>query len=225
MHNRIEYRIKRHAFLRPTMSTGSSYFYGNYLKKKVHKNEWKDFWVVLKGKWLFFLKEKGDESTCGVLELSEISTCTLVRPTGKYRAFSKVEEYNGQGSDRCKGFKFRIRSKHGFHLFKSHSLGECQRWIRSISNSVKILQDPSYAVEIMAREDLTNHSDEVNISQDETGDSYCFYSVNDTNRRTCDGKTSHRDGDVSIRGRLRRSFRSLRVLKSEFSGNVYGELK
>ena len=209
---------------------GSSGFYGNNLKKKLRKNEWKDFWVVLKDKRLLFLDER-EGSVCGILELSERTTCTVVGPS-KCRPqnllSTRTNEHNEQPSEDCKEYKFKVRSKRGFHLFKTQSLNECHRWIDAITETVNHLLYPSNSEVTSAL--LEEQSSDVNTSQ-AACDAFCCagtigeknaVSSKEVNRHSA---SSFRRGTSISAGRLRRSLRSLRAFKLELTGDSYNVLQ
>ena len=211
--------------------------YSNYLKKKVQKKDWKDFWVVLNGTWLFFFRKKGDESACGVLELSGQTTCQPIGTKHQYRP------YRGSSQEQ-EVIKFKLRSKRGVHIFKT-CLDEFHDWVRFISEAVKLfVHHPAADCIDTIRAEVLKGRPEETTSEEETGALCCASGdlagwrrtsevadrsslsfTRSVAARSCLSFTRSVRGDVRTTvHRLRQSLRSLRGFRYTISGDNYDEL-
>lgn len=126
-----------------------SIIHGEYLKKKIKKKTWKDFWVIIKDNMMIFF-HSNDGGWAGSIELTLGSSCTLI-VNGTYvgkglstdlTLSAEVVELNKKRKH-IVSYKFALKTKNGVHLFKASSEAICLEWIRVLRKVVLRLYDDS----------------------------------------------------------------------------------
>ena len=122
-------------------------FHGQMLRKKMKKNTWKEYWVVLREDSLVFINEN-ERKIAGVITLTERTTCEILGRKTSSSQLSATARQPKQISDRkhhsldgtC---KFKLRAKRGVHLLKTDCKSSCEKWIEAISRVVQNMWDNS----------------------------------------------------------------------------------
>lgn len=111
-------------------------FHGEILRKKLKKNTWKEYWVVLREDRLVFMNEN-ERKIAGVITLTEETTCkALGRKTSSQHSadLSKAKQISKRKRDPDDGpCKFKLHAKRGVHLLKTDCKSSCDKWIDAIS--------------------------------------------------------------------------------------------
>lgn len=123
--------------------------YEELLEKKIKKNTWRQYWVVLRGDRLVFLSES-DQKIAGVIKLTKETTCKVLRrKASKGRSRSKqpltsTMEHVQNSEDET--WKFKVYAKRGVHLLKTNCKSSCDKWTEAISCAVRNLLDYSFDI-------------------------------------------------------------------------------
>lgn len=109
--------------------------HGEYLKKKIKKKTWTDFWVILKDSMMIFF-HPNDGGWAGSIEITQGTTCTLIlNGTHIGKGFvdltlsTEIAELNKRKQNTV-SYKFALKTKNGVHLFKASSESICLEWLR-----------------------------------------------------------------------------------------------
>ena len=119
-------------------------FFGAYLRKKLKKNTWQQYWVVIREDRLLFMNEN-ERKIAGTIAITGETKCAVLerRPfRWKTSECSKhvSERKTKKGKENC---KFRLQTKRGVHLFKTDCQLNCKKWIQAIGRAVQDLCDSS----------------------------------------------------------------------------------
>ena len=120
----------------------SDFFYAELLGKKMKKNTWKQYWVVLREDKLVFISEI-EQKIAGIVKLTEETTCKVLgRKVRRSRVHqqSKAKVENLRDSEE-RTYKFKLYGKGGVHLLKTDCKSSCEKWIEAISCAVQNLWD------------------------------------------------------------------------------------
>ncbi|XP_032236788.1 uncharacterized protein LOC116617841 [Nematostella vectensis] len=121
--------------------------YKDYLRKKLRKNTWKEYWVVLREHSLLFFNSS-DAKFAGSIELTHGTSCAVFGTQNKKPGFwsispmDKSVNYNKGDSGLLtrileKGcLKFALKTKRGIHLFKASSAESCCTWMRVLRHTI-----------------------------------------------------------------------------------------
>lgn len=116
-------------------------FYGELLRKKMKKNTWREYWVVLREDRLVFINEN-EREVAGIIKLTEDTTCKVLGGKSSKRSAARQQpkptfEYMQDREDgTC---KFKLYAKRGVHLLKTDCKSSCEKWIEAISRAVQNL--------------------------------------------------------------------------------------
>lgn len=120
--------------------------YREILLKKMNKNTWRKYWVILREDRLLFINENG-QKIAGIIKLTEKTTCKVLGRKSSERInlagggqTKSTIEHNMQGKEDGT-FKFKLYAKKGVHLLKTDCKSSCVRWIEAISRAVQNLWD------------------------------------------------------------------------------------
>lgn len=110
-------------------------FHGQMLRKKMKKNTWREYWVVLRQDRLVFINEN-ESKIAGIITLTEETTCKVLgRKTSSSRRTATDQQLKQDNADgTC---KFKLRAKRGVHLLKTDCKSSCEKWIEAISRAVQ----------------------------------------------------------------------------------------
>ena len=110
-------------------------FHGELLRKKMKKNTWRQYWVVLRKDKLVFMCEN-EGKVAGIVKLSEETTCKVLRrKTSKPSAASlRPKPAFDREDETC---KFKLYAKRGVHLLKTDCKSSGEKWIEAISRAVQ----------------------------------------------------------------------------------------
>lgn len=120
----------------------SDLFHGQMLRKKMKKNTWREYWVVLRQDRLVFINED-ERKIAGIITLTEETTCKVLgRKTSSSPriATDRQPKQDGDDDGTC---KFKLRAKRGVHLLKTDCKLSCEKWIEAISRAVQNMWDNS----------------------------------------------------------------------------------
>lgn len=123
--------------------------YEELLEKKIKKNTWRQYWVVLRGDRLVFLSES-DQKIAGVIKLTKETTCKVLRrkaSIGRSRSkqpLTSTMEHVQNSEDET--WKFKLYAKRGVHLLKTNCKSSCDKWTEAISCAVRNLLDYSFDI-------------------------------------------------------------------------------
>lgn len=122
-------------------------FHGQMLRKKMKKNTWKEYWVVLREDSLVFINEN-ERKIAGVITLTERTTCEVLGRKTSSSQLSATDRQPKQIFDRKQHSldgtcKFKLRAKRGVHLLKTDCKSSCEKWIEAISHVVQNMWDNS----------------------------------------------------------------------------------
>ena len=115
-------------------------FQGEILRKKLKKNTWKEYRVILQEDRLVFMNEN-EKKIAGVITLTEETTCKVLERKESSRQ-SSDRSSSKNISRRKRGFddgpcKFKLYAKRGVHLLKTDCKSSCDHWIGAISRVVQ----------------------------------------------------------------------------------------
>lgn len=133
-----------------SLTLQESVSYQGNLKKKIGKNNWKCFNVVLKENILIFCNPS-DGSWAGKIELDERSTCNLCVKGSRIEQEiqdptinTEIAELNRRKS-RGENIKFSLQTKRGVHLLKADTQALCLDWIRVLRRAVMVIREKNYS--------------------------------------------------------------------------------
>lgn len=111
--------------------------YEELLGKKMKKNTWRQYWVVLRGDRLVFIC-KNEQKIAGIVKLTEETTCKALgkKPSNRSLAKQKFGDIQESEDETC---KFKLYAKKGVHLLKTDCRSSCEKWIEAISRAVQNL--------------------------------------------------------------------------------------
>lgn len=117
-------------------------FYEELLGKKMKKNTWRQYWVVLREDRLVFISES-ERKIAGIIKLTEETTCRVLEKKVSRQSRSKqpltstLENINSEGEQ----WKFKLFGKRGVHLLKTDCKSSCEKWTEAISRAVQSLMN------------------------------------------------------------------------------------
>lgn len=115
--------------------------FGEILRKKMKKNTWREYWVILRNDRLIFMSPS-ERKVAGMIKLSQETTCKVVgRKSSKHvpdHGTKPTVDHMQNGDETC---KFKLYAKRGVHLLKTDCTSSCERWIEAISHVVHNLWD------------------------------------------------------------------------------------
>lgn len=119
----------------------TDFFYAELLGKKMKKNTWKQYWVVLREDKLVFISEI-EQKIAGIVKLTEETTCKVlgrkVSKRSRVHQQSKAKLENLRDTEEGT-YKFKLYGKGGVHLLKTDCKSSCEKWIEAISCAVQNL--------------------------------------------------------------------------------------
>lgn len=115
--------------------------HGQILRKKLKKNTWREYWVVLRQDRLVFMNED-ERKVAGIITLTHETTCKVLGQKTSSSQPSATDRQPKQDNDdgTC---KFKLRAKRGVHLLKTDCKSSCEKWIEAISRAVQNMWDNS----------------------------------------------------------------------------------
>lgn len=123
--------------------------YEELLGKKIKKNTWRQYWVVLREDKLVFIIES-EQKIAGVIKLTEETRCKVVgRKASKRRSRCKQPLTSTMGhvqNSEDETWKFKLYAKRGVHLLKTNCKSSCDKWTEVISCAVRNLFDYSWDI-------------------------------------------------------------------------------
>ncbi|XP_031571450.1 uncharacterized protein LOC116305640 [Actinia tenebrosa] len=133
-----------------SLAMQESVSYKGNLKKKIGKNSWKGFYVLLEGNKLIF-SNPNDGRWAGNIELHEGSTVNLHVKGSRIgqeiqdpTINTEIAELNKR-KHRGENLKFSLQTKRGVHLLKADSESLCLEWIRELRKAVLIIREENYS--------------------------------------------------------------------------------
>lgn len=116
-------------------------FHGQMLRKKMKKNTWREYWVVLRQDRLVFINED-ERKVAGIITLTEETTCQVLgrKTSSSQRSATDRQPKQDNDDGTC---KFKLRAKRGVHLLKTDCKSSCEKWIEAISCAVQNMWDNS----------------------------------------------------------------------------------
>lgn len=117
-------------------------FQGEILRKKLKKNTWKEYRVVIQEDKLVFMSEN-EKKIAGVITLTEDTTCEVLEKKKSSQQSADCTHAN-KISRHKRGFddspcKFKLYAKRGVHLLKTDCKSSCDKWIDAIARVVQSL--------------------------------------------------------------------------------------